>query len=54
MGYFAIDGDTHMNEPHDVWLTRTPSHLHDRVPRVERRETAARCGSTRAASACAR
>ena len=37
MGYFAIDGDTHMNEPHDVWLTRTPSHLHDRVPRVERR-----------------
>lgn len=38
MNYFIIDGDTHMNEPHDVWQSRVPSKLRDRAPKIERGE----------------
>ena len=31
-----IDVDTHYNEPLDLWTTRAPSKLRDRVPRVEK------------------
>ena len=30
-----IDVDTHYNEPHDLWTSRAPASLRDRVPRVE-------------------
>lgn len=30
-----IDVDTHYNEPLDLWTSRAPDHLRDRVPRVE-------------------
>lgn len=31
----VIDVDTHYNEPLDLWTSRAPEHLRDRVPRVE-------------------
>lgn len=31
----VIDVDTHYNEPLDLWTSRAPKHLKDRVPRVE-------------------
>jgi predicted TIM-barrel fold metal-dependent hydrolase len=30
-----IDVDTHYNEPHDLWTSRAPASLRDRVPRVK-------------------
>jgi predicted TIM-barrel fold metal-dependent hydrolase len=34
--YTVIDVDTHLTEPPDAWTARMPSHLHDRVPHIER------------------
>jgi predicted TIM-barrel fold metal-dependent hydrolase len=33
-GLKIIDTDTHFSEPWDLWTSRAPSHLKDRVPRV--------------------
>jgi predicted TIM-barrel fold metal-dependent hydrolase len=33
--YTIIDADTHVTEPADLWTSRVPSRLRDRVPRVE-------------------
>jgi predicted TIM-barrel fold metal-dependent hydrolase len=30
-----IDADTHLTEPHDLWTSRAPAAIADRVPRVE-------------------
>jgi predicted TIM-barrel fold metal-dependent hydrolase len=30
----VIDTDTHLTEPHDMWTSRAPAALRDRVPRV--------------------
>jgi len=30
-----IDADTHLSEPHDLWTSRAPARLKDRVPRVK-------------------
>lgn len=30
-----IDADTHLTEPHDLWLKRAPASLRDRVPQVK-------------------
>lgn len=32
----VIDVDTHLTEPADLWSSRAPSHMADRLPRVER------------------
>jgi predicted TIM-barrel fold metal-dependent hydrolase len=34
--YRLINSDGHVNEPGDLWTTRVPAHLRDRVPRIER------------------
>lgn len=34
--YVAIDSDTHLTEPADVWTSRVPKKFVDQVPRVER------------------
>jgi hypothetical protein len=34
-GYTIIDSDTHVTETPDVWTSRAPAHLRDRVPRIE-------------------
>jgi predicted TIM-barrel fold metal-dependent hydrolase len=34
--YRLIDADSHVTEPPDLWLARTPSRLRDRVPHIER------------------
>ena len=34
--FAVIDVDTHVTEPADLWLARTPGKWHDQVPRVER------------------
>lgn len=31
----VIDADTHLTEPHDLWIKRAPAKYKDRVPRVE-------------------
>ena len=31
----VIDADTHLTEPHDMWLKRAPAALRDRVPQVK-------------------
>lgn len=31
----VIDADTHYTEPHDLWTSRAPAHLKDRVPRIK-------------------
>ncbi len=36
--YRLISADTHVNEPPDLWTSRVPGHLVDRVPRIERFE----------------
>ena len=36
--YHLIDGDTHVNEPPDLWTTRVPAKYRDRAPRIERFE----------------
>src|ERR1700722_5829093 len=30
-----IDADTHLSEPHDLWVKRAPASLRDRVPQVK-------------------
>lgn len=30
-----IDADTHLTEPHDMWISRAPASLRDRVPQVK-------------------
>lgn len=32
--YSIIDADAHITEPHDLWTSRAPASLKDRVPRV--------------------
>jgi predicted TIM-barrel fold metal-dependent hydrolase len=34
-GIKIIDADTHLSEPHDLWTSRAPARLKDRVPRVK-------------------
>jgi len=34
-GVCVIDADTHLTEPHDLWTSRAPQALRERVPRVE-------------------
>jgi predicted TIM-barrel fold metal-dependent hydrolase len=34
-GYSIIDADTHVTETPDVWTSRAPAHMRDRVPRIE-------------------
>ena len=41
-GLSIIDVDSHISEPHDLWTSRAPASLRDRVPRV------VRSGDTRA------
>src|SRR5215468_637247 len=36
--YRVISGDSHVNEPPDVWTARVPAALKDRVPRIQRFE----------------
>ena len=31
---YIIDVDAHITEPHDLWTSRAPASLKDRVPRV--------------------
>jgi hypothetical protein len=33
-GIKVIDADTHITEPHDLWLKRAPASIRDRVPQV--------------------
>ena len=33
-----IDADTHLTEPHDMWIKRAPASLRDRVPQVKMHE----------------
>jgi len=33
-GIKIIDADTHLSEPHNLWTSRAPARLKDRVPRV--------------------
>src|ERR1700742_1471803 len=30
-----IDADTHLTEPHDMWVKRAPAKIRDRVPQVK-------------------
>ena len=30
----VVDADTHLTEPHDLWTSRAPSGMEDRVPQV--------------------
>jgi predicted TIM-barrel fold metal-dependent hydrolase len=34
-GYTIIDVDTHVTERPDLWTSRAPAHMRDRVPRIE-------------------
>ena len=34
-GYKVIDADTHLTEPHDMWTSRAPASIRDRVPQVK-------------------
>jgi hypothetical protein len=53
-GIKIIDVDTHLTEPADLWTSRAPRNLLDRVPRVvrapdltdEMREQVAKLGTT--------
>ncbi|MBK0392553.1 amidohydrolase family protein [Ramlibacter algicola] len=33
--YFVVSADSHVNEPHDLWLKRIDAQFRDRVPRVQ-------------------
>jgi uncharacterized protein len=33
--YTIIDADTHVTDTPEVWTSRAPAHLRDRVPRIE-------------------
>lgn len=37
-GLKIIDADTHLTEPHDLWISRAPASLRDRVPQVKMHE----------------
>ncbi len=32
--YAIIDADTHLTEPHDLWVSRAPASIRDKVPQV--------------------
>ncbi len=34
----VIDADTHLTEPHDLWVSRAPASIRDRVPQVKMHE----------------
>ena len=34
--YRLISGDSHVNEPPDLFVSRVPAAMRDRVPRIER------------------
>ncbi|MBW8783276.1 MAG: amidohydrolase [Novosphingobium sp.] len=34
-GLKVIDADTHLTEPHDLWTSRAPASIRDRVPQVK-------------------
>jgi len=34
-GYTIIDADTHVTETPDLWTSRAPASMRDRVPRIE-------------------
>ena len=34
----VIDADTHLTEPHDMWIKRAPAKYKDRVPQVKMHE----------------
>ncbi|CAN7516458.1 amidohydrolase family protein [Phenylobacterium sp. LjRoot219] len=34
-GLKVIDADTHLTEPHDLWVKRAPASIRDRVPQVK-------------------
>jgi hypothetical protein len=34
-GYTIIDADTHVTETPEVWTSRAPAAMRDRVPRIE-------------------
>jgi uncharacterized protein len=36
--YTLVSGDSHVNEPPDLWTSRVPAKLRDRAPRMERFE----------------
>jgi predicted TIM-barrel fold metal-dependent hydrolase len=33
--YFMVSSDSHVNEPHDLWVTRIDTKYRDRLPRLE-------------------
>jgi hypothetical protein len=33
--YTIIDADTHVTETPDVWISRAPASMRERVPRIE-------------------
>jgi predicted TIM-barrel fold metal-dependent hydrolase len=37
-GHKVIDVDTHLSEPHDLWTSRAPASIRDRVPQVKMHE----------------
>ncbi len=37
-GYTIIDADTHVTETPDLWTSRAPASMRDRVPRVEKND----------------
>ena len=36
--YRLISGDSHVNEPGDLWTERVPKEFRDRAPRIDRFE----------------
>ena len=32
--FYIVDADTHLTEPHDLWTSRAPASVRDRVPQV--------------------
>ena len=37
-GYTIIDVDTHVTETPDLWTSRAPASMRDRVPRIEEKD----------------
>ena len=33
-GMKVVDSDTHISEPHDLWTSRVPASMRDKVPHV--------------------
>ncbi len=42
--YRLISGDSHVNEPGDLWTARVPAQFRDRAPRIERFDAGRRVG----------